>query len=98
MSVLREFDRDLHEPARLVLVANLFVVDEADFVFLSKQTGLTAGNISFHMAKLEEVGYVDVRKEFVGKKPRTTYKLTPAGRAAFSLHRERLREVLDGVP
>ena len=95
MSVLHDFDRCLHEPARLVLAANLFVVDEADFVFLSKQTGLTAGNISSHMAKLEQVGYVVARKEFVGNRPRTTYRLTPEGRNAFNAHRERLREVLD---
>lgn len=95
MSIVGELDRRLHEPARLVLVANLYVVDEADFLFLSRQTGLTAGNISFHMSKLEEAGYVDVRKEFVGKKPRTTYELTPAGRSAFAQHRERLIEVLD---
>ena len=95
MSIVREFDRCLHEPARLVLVANLSVVDEADFLFLSRQTGLTDGNISFHMTKLEEAGYVDVRKEFIGKKPRTTYQLTTEGRTAFARHRERLREILD---
>jgi len=95
MSFVERLDRCLHEPARLVLVANLSVVDEADFLFLSRQTGLTAGNISFHMSKLEEAGYVDVRKEFVGKKPRTTYRLTDEGRSAFTQHRERLKELLD---
>lgn len=89
-----EFDRLVHEPARLVLMANLSVVEEADFVFLSKQTGLTAGNISSHMAKLEEAGYVEVTKEFVGRKPRTIYKLTATGREAFDRHRARLTEVL----
>ena len=95
MSRIAEFDRLVHEPARLVLVANLSVVDEVDFVFLTKQTGLTAGNISSHMAKLEEAGYVDVSKEFVGKKPRTIYQLTPSGREAFAKHRAHLEAVLD---
>lgn len=95
MSRIADFDRLVHEPARLVLVANLSVVDEADFVFLSKQTGLTAGNISSHMAKLEEAGYVEVSKEFVGKKPRTIYRLTSSGREAFAKHRAQLEEVLD---
>jgi DNA-binding MarR family transcriptional regulator len=94
MSGPPEFDRLVHEPARLVLMANLSVVDEADFVFLSKQTGLTAGNISSHMAKLEEAGYVVVSKEFVGRKPRTIYRLTSSGREAFDRHRARLTEVL----
>lgn len=94
MSKIDAFDRLVHEPARLVLVANLSVVDEADFVFLSKQTGLTPGNISSHMAKLEEAGYVEVRKEFVGRKPRTIYRLTSSGRDAFARHRAQLKEVL----
>ena len=89
-----EFDRLIHEPARLVLLANLYVVDEADFMYLSRQTGLTAGNISSHMTKLEEAGYVEVTKEFVGKRPRTAYRMTGRGREAFDDHRERLAGLL----
>lgn len=89
-----ELDRLIHEPARLVLMANLYVVEEADFVFLSRQTGLTAGNISSHMSRLETAGYVAVRKTFVGKKPRTVYKMTKDGRAAFERHKTRLAGVL----
>ena len=89
-----EFDRLIHEPARLVLLANLYVVDEADFMYLSRQTGLTAGNISSHMTKLEEAGYVEVTKEFVGKRPRTAYRMTRRGREAFDDHRERLAGLL----
>jgi DNA-binding MarR family transcriptional regulator len=85
-----DFDRLIHEPARLVLVANLSVVDEADFVFLSNRTGLTAGNISSHMTRLEDGGYVEIDKGFVGKRPRTVYRLTAAGRAAFERHRQQL--------
>jgi len=89
-----DFDRLIHEPARLVLMANLFVVDEADFVFLSRQTGLTAGNISSHMARLESAGYVDIDKAFVGKRPRTTYLLTDSGRAAFERYRQHVGGLL----
>lgn len=88
-------DRLIHEPARLVLMANLYVVEEADFVFLSRQTGLTAGNISSHMSKLEDGGYVDVDKTFVGRKPRTVYRMTKEGRAAFERHKAKLAGVLD---
>lgn len=93
-SAFGDFDRLIHEPARLVLMANLYVVDEADFLFLTRQTGLTAGNISSHMAKLENAGYVEVAKGFEGKRPRTVYKLTAKGRKAFHDHRERLASLL----
>ena len=88
-----ELDRLIHEPARLVLVSNLAIVDEADFVFLSARTGLTAGNISSHMSRLENAGYVTIEKSFAGKRPRTTYALTTAGREAF----ERYRAQVDGL-
>lgn len=89
-----QLDRLIHEPARLVLMANLYVVDEADFLYLSRQTGLTAGNISSHMAKLEDAGYVQVTKGFAGRKPRTVYRLTTQGRQAFDEHRETLTALL----
>lgn len=90
----KTLDRLIHEPARLVLVSNLSVVDEADFVFLSSHTGLSAGNISSHMARLEEAGYVEIEKVFVGKRPRTTYRLTDVGRAAFDEYRRSLDALL----
>lgn len=89
-------DRLIHEPARLVLVANLAVVDEADFVYLSRQTGFTAGNISSHMTRLEDAGYVELEKGFVGKRPRTVYRLTAAGREAFERYRENVAVLLAG--
>ena len=90
---MNEIDRLIHEPARLVLVSSLYVVDEADFVYLANRTGFTSGNISSHMTKLETAGYVAVAKEFIGKRPRTTYRLTEAGRDAF----ERYRESVEGL-
>lgn len=82
-----EVDRLIHEPARLLLVANLYMVDEADFVYLARRTGLTAGNISSHMSRLEDAGYVAIDKGFEGKRPRTIYRLTPQGRSAFERYR-----------
>ena len=93
-----DFDRLIHEPARLVLISNLYVVDEADFVFLARQTGLTAGNISSHMARLEAAGYVNIDKTFVGKRPRTTYALTKTGRAAFDRYRQHVGGLLADSP
>lgn len=91
-------DRLIHEPARLVLISNLSVVEEADFVFLARQTGLSAGNISSHMSRLEDAGYVSIEKTFVGKRPRTTYRLTRAGRAAFEEYRSNLNGLLSADP
>ncbi len=89
-------DRLIHEPARLLLMSNLAVIDEADFVFLSRQTGLTAGNISSHMARLEDAGYVAIAKTFVGKRPRTVYRLTRAGKKAFDRYRSNVASLLAG--
>lgn len=87
-------DRLIHEPARLKLVSVLYVLESADFIFLRQQTGLTHGNLSTHMSRLEEAGYVDIRKEFVGKKPHTLYLLTKAGREAFERYRRELVSML----
>lgn len=89
-------DRLIHEPSRLILMSNLAVVDEADFVFLARQTGFTAGNISSHMTRLEAAGYVAVDKTFVGKRPRTVYRLTRAGKTAFESYRLNVAELLAG--
>lgn len=87
-------DRLIHEPARLLLISNLAIVDEADFVYLSAQTQLTAGNISSHMSRLEDAGYVRIEKSFVDRRPRTTYALTEAGRAAFERYRSEVGGLL----
>jgi len=90
-----EIDKVIHEPARLKIVAHLYVVESADLLFLQRQTGLTWGNLSSHTAKLEEAGYIDVVKEFVGKKPHTSLKLTERGRKAFVNYRRAMKQVLD---
>jgi DNA-binding MarR family transcriptional regulator len=95
---LGDLDRLVHEPARLMLMAVLYVVDSADFTFLMNQTGLTWGNLSAHMSKLEEAGYLDVEKSFKGKRPNTMLRLTPQGRSAFQAYRQTMKQVLDSLP
>ncbi len=91
-------DRIIHEPARLLLVALLYPVERADFLFLLRETGLTKGNLSAHLAKLEEAGYVTVEKSFRGKIPQTTYSLTEEGRSAFRTYRELMKRTVDSLP
>jgi len=93
-----DIDRVIHEPARLMILANLYVVESADFLFLMRQTGLTGGNLSSHLSKLEEAGYIDIEKEFVGKKPHTMLRLTDKGQAAFREYRQSMKQVLDDLP
>ncbi len=80
---LLDINKLIHEPARLLIMAQLFVVESVDFLFLLKQTGMTQGNLSSHLAKLETSGYVEIQKEFVGKRPRTLLSLTETGRSTF---------------
>jgi DNA-binding MarR family transcriptional regulator len=92
---LAEINRVIHEPARLLLVATLSVVESADFLFLMNQTKLTRGNLSSHLSKLEAAGYVEIKKEFVEKIPRTLLRLTEEGRNAFVEYRQQMQQVLD---
>lgn len=94
---LRDIDRLVHEPARLMVLAYLFVTESADFVFLANQTGLTLGNLSSHVAKLEEAGYVEVEKTFRGKRPNTQLRLTGPGRAAFAAYRGCMEQALRSI-
>jgi DNA-binding MarR family transcriptional regulator len=95
---LTEIDRLVHEPARLAVMALLFVVDSADFILLMNQTGLTWGNLSAHMSKLEEAGYLRVEKTFKGKRPNTLLRLTSEGREAFSTYCVRMRQIVTDLP
>ena len=85
-------DKIIHEPARLNIMAHLYVIDSADFLFLMRQTGLTFGNLSAHMSKLEEAGYIEIIKEFIGKKPHTMLTLTKKGRLAFEEYQKNMKE------
>lgn len=95
---LDDIDRLIHEPARLLIMVYLYVVESADFTFLMNQTGLTWGNLSSHISKLEDAGYVAVEKTFVGKRPQSMAALTEAGRAAFRAYRQQMRQVFEGLP
>ncbi len=91
-------DRLIHEPSRYMIMAYLYVVESADFLFLVRQTGLTWGNLSVHLSKLEAVGYVSIKKEFLGKKPHTTVRLTSEGRVAFDEYRKNMKQTLENLP
>jgi DNA-binding transcriptional ArsR family regulator len=79
-------DRVIHEPARLAIMTVLSSVKAADFVFLQRTTGLTKGNLSSHLTKLEEAGLVTIEKRFVLKKPNTNVELTPEGKQRIARH------------
>jgi len=89
-------DRLVHEPARLAILTVLAEADEVEFRFLEGVTGLTKGNISSHVSKLEAAGYVTVRKWFKGRVPTTSYSITPAGRAALESYRAALKALVGG--
>ena len=90
-------ERLIHEPGRLAVLAVLNAVEEADFQFLLNQTELTRGNLSSHTAKLEAAGYVDIEKTFVGKMPRTVYRLTGQGQQALEAYRRHMETVLGAM-
>jgi len=95
---LADIDQIIHAPARLMVLTYLYVVDSADYVFLVRMTGLTWGNLATHLAKLEKAGYIDIAKEFRGKKPHSTVNLTEDGRAAFREYKRNMQGVLGDLP
>ncbi len=90
---IKNLDRVIHEPARLAIMAVLYGVEEANFKYLLNMTGLSRGNLSAHVSKLEEAGYVDVQKKFVGKKPMTIYRITAEGRKALDEYLKSVRQI-----
>ena len=95
---LSRIDPVIHAPARLKVVTQLYVVEAADATFLVNRTGLTWGNLSTHLARLEESGYVALEKGFRGKKPYTMIRLTEEGREAFRRYRVTMQQALDSLP
>ena len=81
-----KLDRTIHEPARLAILGILASIEQAEFSYLMAQTGLTQGNLSAHLGKLEAAELVSVDKAFVGKRPRTTLAMTRKGRDALEAH------------
>jgi len=90
---LATLDRLIHEPARLMIMTVLYAVPEADFIYLQRECGLTQGNLSSHLAKLEEAGYVMITKTFKGKYPLTICSLLKKGRDAFEEYARKMRVV-----
>jgi len=89
-----DLDQLIHAPARLSIMANLYVVESANFIFLRNLTGLTWGNLSAHVSKLVEAGYLEVDKSIVNKKTHTVARMTGDGRRAFEEYRNQMMEVL----
>ena len=83
-------DRLIHEPGRLAIMTVLSSVTDADFLFLQRATGLTKGNLSSHLSKLEDAGLVTIEKRFIRKKPNTNVALTPLGRRRIAEHWKQL--------
>ena len=88
---IAEIDRVIHEPGRLMIVALLYAVDKADFLYLQHETEMNKGTLSSHLSRLEEAGYVEVVKTYRGKIPQTLLHLTEAGRKAFEEYRRKLK-------
>ncbi len=93
--MLKELDPLLHSQLRLAIMSILLSVDEADFVYLKEQTGATAGNLSVQIEKLATAEYIEVSKEFVGKKTRTSCRITDKGRMAFETYVNDLKTYLN---
>lgn len=89
-----EIDRLVHEPARLKILAYLSLLDSADFTFLVSRLGLTMGNLSAHISKLQEAGYIDVDKGYKGNRPQTLISLTEKGSQAFQTYRNQMLSFL----
>ena len=87
---LAVLDRLIHEPARLSILTALATVENADFVALQRLTGLTAGNLSSHLSKLEEAALIREDKSFVNRRPNTQVAITPRGRSAIDYHWKQL--------
>ena len=93
-----QLDRLIHEPARLLILSILAGAESAEFGFVEQLSGLSKGNLSSHLSKLEAADLVAVDKSFRGKRPLTTLRLTPHGRTALAEYRKRLAAVVAGIP
>lgn len=92
--MFKELDPLLHSQLRLAVVSILMSVEDADFLYLKDKTDSTAGNLSVQIEKLNEAGYIEVEKGFIGKKTRTTCRITEKGRDAFAVYVEALKSYI----
>lgn len=93
-----DLDQIIHAPARLNIVMLLFVVESLDYVFLKNQTGMSWGNLATHLGKLEQAGYLQIKKGYQGKKPHSMIQLTTKGRSAFRKYKKKFQKLLDDLP
>jgi DNA-binding HxlR family transcriptional regulator len=91
----RELNKIIHETNRLKIIAFLASVEKAEFVLLREELDLTDGNLSTHLRVLEEADYIATEKEFVERKPRSWYKITPAGMTAFQAYVNTMQNILN---
>ncbi|MFX1252622.1 MAG: winged helix-turn-helix domain-containing protein [Promethearchaeota archaeon] len=89
-----DINKLIHEPSRLVVISYLYVVKNADLIFFKRKTNLSWGNLSSHVSKLEEAGYIKIEKTFRNKKPVTILEITDKGRKAFDEYKNIMKEVL----
>src|SRR5436305_15199952 len=94
---IASLDRRIHDPARLAILTALSACERADFLFLLRITGLTKGNLSSHLSKLEEAGLVEIEKRFVEKKTQTLVRLSDGGRGTVERDWQELEEVRESV-
>lgn len=94
---IEALDETIHQRARLGIMSTLLALGEADFRLLKETLGLTDGNLSTHLALLEERGYVAVTKEFRGRKPHTSACPTPQGREAFNRYLAALEQIIQAA-
>ncbi len=92
-----EVDRLIHEPARLMIITILAAVESADFLYLERETGLTKGNLSSHLSKLEAAGYIEIQKTYRGKIPLTVCSLSEKGLKAFQEYRAQLKHIVENT-
>lgn len=91
----QQLDELIHSRIRLAIMSILYGVEQAEFTFLKKTVNTTDGNISIHLRKLEDAGYIDVNKKFVDRKPVSNYRITEKGRKAFKIYVERLEKFIN---
>jgi DNA-binding transcriptional ArsR family regulator len=94
---LAALNRLVHEPSRLAILTALSACDKADFLFLLNITGLTKGNLSSHLSKLEQAGLVEIQKVFEGKQPVTYAMLSSEGREALKEYWKRIEQIRKGA-
>jgi DNA-binding MarR family transcriptional regulator len=98
LQALSGLDPLVHSPARLMVMTYLYVVEKIDYVYLQRVTELSWGNLSKHLTKLEEAGYLETEKTFQGKKPHTSIHLTEKGRRAYRDYKDSIQQVLGSLP